>query len=353
MEAPLVITRDPLLTEELVRLCAAAGLSPQVVTEPMGALSAWRDSCVVLVGLDLIGDVAALGPPRRRGVHLLARGHIPDHAFRHAVTLALEGVAELPDAAEWLLDVLADAAEDEAAHGFTIGVVAGAGGAGATTFACALGQVAALTAPAVLLDLDVHGPGVDLVLGLDGVTDMEWGTLGQTTGRLGARSFRESLPRRDGLGVVTWSPGPRQQLQPFAVREALAAAVRSHDTVVLDIPRDGSDFCDELLARCTRVLVVVRPDVPGLSGASRLVRRLSASGPVACVVRGPGDLLDIEQVLGAPVLARVPSPRTLAEDIDLGRGPVRSRRTVLARAARRVLRELRQEPRRSNELGAA
>jgi len=340
MDEPLVITADPSLAEELVRLCAAAGVAPTVVDDPTRALTVWSEACLVLVGLDIVGEVAAMGPPRRRGVQLVSREHVPDRAFRHAVTLGLDGVAELPRSDEWLLDVLADAAESELAQGLTVAVVGGSGGAGATTFACALGLTAARSRPAVLLDLDPRGPGHDVVLGMESVNGLQWATLGETTGRLGARSFRESLPKRDGLGVVTWAAGPRRELQPFAVREALAAAARGHDTVVLDLPRQADPLTEELLARCARVVVVVRGDVAGLSGAVRMVRHLEQSGPVSCVLRGPGDLLDVERVLGAPVLCRVPEQRGLGEDIDLGRGPLRSRRSGLARAAREVLAEL-------------
>ncbi|WP_235734574.1 septum site-determining protein Ssd [Nocardioides alcanivorans] len=340
MDAPLVITRDRALADELVRLCAAAGATPAVVDDPTGALTAWADAAVVLVGLDMVEQVAAVGPPRRRSVHLVAREHVPDAAFRHAVTIGLEGVAELPRSDEWLLDVLADAAESELAQGLTIGVIGGSGGAGATTLACALGLVAAKQGSAALLDLDVRGPGLDVVLGTEGATGLQWTTLGQTTGRLGARSFREALPSRDGLGVVTWAPGPRRPLQPFAVREALAAATRGHDTVVLDLPRQGDELTEELLARCAHVVVVVRGDMPGLSSASRMVRHLTASGPVSCVLRGGGDVGDVERVLAVPLLGRIPEPRGLVEDIDLGHGPLRSRRSTLARAARTVLAEL-------------
>ena len=58
-----------------------------------------------------------------------------------------------------------------------------------------------------------------------------------TTGRLSSRSLREAVPRRAGLGVLTWGPGPTGSLQAFAAREALSAAQRGHDTVVLDLRR--------------------------------------------------------------------------------------------------------------------
>ena len=61
---------------------------------------------------------------------------------------------------------------------------------------------------AVLVDLDPLGPGLDRVLGLERCDGVRWDALLQTTGRLSARSLHDALPRRNGLGVLTWPPGP-------------------------------------------------------------------------------------------------------------------------------------------------
>src|SRR6201999_690922 len=134
-----------------------------------------------------------------------------------------------------------------------------------TTFACALGQVAAWSGGAVVLDADPLGPGVDRVLGLELVDGVRWESLGHTTGRLSARALRASLPRRQGVAALSWSAGsgPRG-LPSFAAREALSAARRGHDTVVLDLPRASDALLDDLVARCDHVLVTMRTTVPGI-----------------------------------------------------------------------------------------
>ena len=59
---------------------------------------------------------------------------------------------------------------------------------------------------------------------------MRWDELCQTTGRLGAASFRESVPRRDGLGVLTWYAGRRGALPAVrGPRGALGRPARSRD----------------------------------------------------------------------------------------------------------------------------
>jgi hypothetical protein len=56
------------------------------------------------------------------------------------------------------------------------------------------------------------------------------------------------------------------------------------------------------------------------------------------VVRGPGiDDETLTRLVGAPVVVRMADQRGLAESIDLGFGPVRSRRGPLGRAASTAL----------------
>lgn len=338
MRNPLIITADQALLDEVLRLAAAAGVAPEVAADVASSLPRWTAAPLVLVGTDVARDLVRLGPRRRAGVHLVAWGGVADDAFRVAVELGAENVAELPRSDAWLLELLADSGEGPPGDSMTIGVVGGSGGSGATTFACALGLAAAVRGPACLVDADPWGPGVDRVLGFDRVDGVRWDALQQTTGRLSARALREALPRRDGLSILTWTPGPVGTLQAFAAREALSAAARGHSHVILDLPRSGGELAEELMARCQHLVVVVRASMPGLASAARFVAHAGQNGPVSLVVRGSGvDSLEAARVVGAPVLASMPDQRGLDEAVDLGLGPIRSRRTVLARAAARVL----------------
>lgn len=339
MTNPLIITRDRALLDELARLSAAAGVSPDVVAEPAQSLRAWGTAPVVLVGADVAADLAALQPGRRAGAHLVGWGRMPDEVFRVAIALGIENVAELPRSGSWVLEVLAESEEQLGAAGVTIGVIGGSGGAGATTFACALAEAASWRWSTCLIDVDPLGPGSDAVLGMERIDGIRWDALQQSTGRLGARAFRDSLPAREELRVLTWGARPSSVLQPFAARSALSAATRGHRLVVLDLPRAGGDLVDELMARCQSLVVVTRATVPGLASAGRFVAHALASGPLAQVVRGNGvEVAEAARVVGAPVIAAMADQRGLDESIDLGRGPLKSRRCVLAKAAEEVLR---------------
>ena len=339
MTAPLFVTADETLLEELLRLAAAAGTTPEVAHDVPAALRAWPRAPIALVGEDLAGPLARAAPARRDAVFVVLTAPVPDRVFQVALALGAESVAELPRSEGWLIERLTDVEDSAPARGLTIGVVGGSGGSGATTFACALGQVAARHGPAVVVDADPFGPGVDRVLGLDVVEGVRWDALGHTTGRLSARALRDSLPRRDGVAALTWysGAGPRK-LQAFVAREAMSAARRGHDTVVLDLPRTGDPLVEELAARCDQVLVTVVPTVTGVAAAMRTCARFADPGRLRVVARGGGlDDDTVARIVRAPVAVRMSGQRGLAEAIDLGMGPVRSRRGPLGRAASQVL----------------
>jgi secretion/DNA translocation related CpaE-like protein len=341
MDTPLIVTTDQVLLDELQRLAAAAGVTPVLARDESAALAAWTSAPLVLVGEDLARVVAGVGPPRRQGVHVVARGPVPDELFRTALALGAENVAELPRSTGWLAELMADLGDSVPPGSLTLGVIGGSGGAGASTFACALGQVAALTGPAVVIDADPLGPGDDRVLGLDDHDGIRWDALCQTTGRFSGRSLRDSLPRRDQLGVLTWHPGPQGSLQAFAVRNALAAAQRGHTTVVVDLPRTVDPLVEELAARCDRVFVLTVPTVTGIASATRLCARFRDPSPLRLVLRGEAVSPDaVVRLTTVPVAAQMPDQRGLEECIDLGLGPVRSRRGPLGRTALGLLQDL-------------
>ncbi|MGI8645879.1 MAG: septum site-determining protein Ssd [Nocardioides sp.] len=338
MSAPLVVTADKFLLDELLRLAAAAGVTPAVCRSATEALAAWAAAPLVLVGADLAREVALVRPGRRDAAHLVAIGPVPHELFATALAVGAESVAELPQSEAWLVEALTDAGDRAPSLGRVVGVVGGSGGAGATTFACALGQVGARSGPAILVDLDPLGPGLDRVLGLEQHDGVRWDALQQTTGRLSARSLHDAVPRRSGLGVLTWPSGPPGTTQAFAVREAMSAARRGHDLVVADLPRAADPLVAEVIARCDLLLVLTVPTVTGVAAAARLAGRLRGATPTRLVLRGHGvTVREIERATLLRTAVAMPDQRGLAEAIDLGLGPVRSRRGPLARAAEEVL----------------
>ena len=191
--------------------------------------------------------------------------------------------------------------------------------------------MAARSGPAVVVDLDPLGPGLDRVLGLEDRDGVRWDDLAVTTGRLGARALRHALPGRGDLRVLTWPAAPGVPPSPAVVRETLTAAQRGHDVVVVDLPRGDADL-DEVVARCDLLLVVAVGSVPGVASAARLCTTLPDPRRSRLVLRRARRTpRRSRRTVGLPVLAAMADQRGLDESIDLGLGPVRSRRGPLGR----------------------
>ncbi|MCX6400629.1 MAG: septum site determining protein [Propionibacteriales bacterium] len=336
---PLVVTADEALLAELLALAAAADVTPTIARDPLEALVTWSRAPVVLVGPDLADVLVAIAPEKRPRVHVVTIQRPPDDLFRTTLKLGAEQVVELPGSAGWLVELLADLTEHHAGRGRVIGVIGGSGGAGATTLACALGQWAAHSGPSVVIDCDPLGPGLDRMLGVERCDGFRWDALCQTTGRLSARALREALPRRGGVGVLSWYVDGRvQTLQAFAVREALSAARRGHHVVVVDLPRSPDPLIDEVAARCDELLVATSASVVGIAGAARMRARFADHAAPGVVLRGEAfSTSDVQRAVGLPVVAQMRNQRGLGEAVDLGFGPLRSTRGPLARAAARIL----------------
>lgn len=335
---PLVITSDSLLAAEAARLAAASGVTVEECADVVDALRRWQRSPLILVGTDLLGEMASLRPPRRDGVYVVGWGSTGDAVLRAALEVGAETLLELPTAESVVSGLLADVSDGEGGDGLVLGVLAGSGGAGATTYAAALASLGAERGSTLLVDADRLGPGAGRVLGLEDLPGVTWGDLGQTSGRLGARALREAVPHVGSLGLLGWPLGDTPTPQPEVVREVLAAARRGHDLVVVDLPRESDPATEALVTGCDLVLVVVRANVTGTASAARLLSRLPERDRLRIVVRGrAAEPEAIGRALGIPVAASMADQRGLSEAIDLGLGPVRSKRTPLARAATEVL----------------
>ena len=336
--APLLVSADPVLVADVQRLCAAAGVVPEVVRDGAHAMRLWTSAPVVLVGADCAPTLAASSPPRRQRVHVLGRAPVGDVLFRDALAVGAETVAGLPASETWLVELLTDVGDGGAAPGVTIGVIGGSGGAGATVFAAALAQMATSVGRTLLVDADPIGAGIDRVLGLESSDGIRWDSMLQTTGRLSSRSLREALPCTGQLSVLTWPTDRPASLQAFAMREVLSAGRRGFDTVVVDLPRHRDAVIDETISRCDHVVLVSTLTVPGVSSAARVAHRLPEMTPARhLVTRGSRAGVapeSVSRLLRMPLLAAMGDQRGLDEAINLGAGPARSRRGTLARAAR-------------------
>lgn len=340
---PLVITDDPGLLDELIRLAAAAGVELDVRGDPRAARPLWYAAPVVVVGGDAAAATADANLERRDLVVLVSVDLDDAAVWERAVRIGARHVVFLPDAEAWLVDLLADVAEGRPEPAPVVGVVGGRGGAGATTLAVALGVTAArLGRRTTLVDADPLGGGLDLVLGGEAAPGLRWSDLASTRGRVRGGALVEALPRVRELTVLSWDRRDLLAIPQSAMDSLLPAAQRGSDLVVVDLPRrlDAASRC--ALERAAVVLLLVPAEVRAAAAAARVAGAVAVHcADVQVVVRGPApgglDAHTVAQSLALPLAGVMKPEPGIASALERGEPPAVRGRGPLATFCTRFL----------------
>ncbi|MFB4423522.1 septum site-determining protein Ssd [Streptomyces sp. QL37] len=334
-DGPLILTEDPGLLDDLLRLCAAAGAVPEVQHGPPGERSGWDRAPMVLVGDDTARGCR--GMPRRPGVMLVGRDREAPDVWRHAVEMGAEYVLRLPDSEAWLVDQIANAVEGVGRPALTVGVMGGRGGSGASTLACALAVTAARSGRrTMLIDGDPLGGGIDVLLGGEESEGLRWPDFARSKGRLGGGALEESLPALHGLRVLSWGRGDEVIVPPQAMRSVLAAARRLGGVVVVDLPRRFDESVTEALAQLDVGLLVVPGELRAVAAAQRVAAvARTVLEDLRVIARGPYTAgLDeqwVARTLDLPLVGDLPMEPALSSAQDSGVPPGGNSRGALAR----------------------
>lgn len=350
---PLIVTSDPDLLDDVLRMAAATGVELQHEAEPINR-GAWRTAPLIVIDLPQIPRALGAGFPRRDALIAIARAQPDEAAWQHCVRLGVEQVllhpassADAVDAEQVLVERFSRLTSSVGEGGAIVATLGACGGAGATVLSAATAIAAQRAGRRTLLaDCDPWGAGLDVVLGIEPDTGLHWRDLEAPAGRLATAALRRALPwltvGRDQLPVLTYGTGSQRQVSPDVVDVVLTSVRQAGELAVVDLPRTPEPVADRVLGLAALAVLVVPADVRSTYAALRQRQRLADLGvPAALVVRGPapGGLTadEIGEALGLDVLATMRPQARLATELDNGRPPGLERRSQLAKAAERVL----------------
>ena len=350
---PLLVTADPDLLDDVLRIAAEIGVLVDVAPDPAAARRWYASAPLVLVGVDSAPACVRARLARRPSVVLLGRYAEPGAPdWPVADELGVEHLVTLPAGERWLSDRLRGL-NQAAPPGQVVAVLGGRGGAGASVFAAGLAVTAARAGwRTLLIDADPLGGGVDLVLGWGSMDGLRWPALSETSGRVSPPSLVDVLPKRGELVVLSWDRGELLAVPAEAMATALDAGRRGRDLVVVDLPRRMDDASLLALGAADRGYLLVPAELRACAAAARVA---AVAGPhcpsLAAVVRGPapGGLRakEVAQALGLPLAGSLRAEPRLAGALERGEPPARDGRGPLAELCQRLLDELGAQQRRA------
>jgi secretion/DNA translocation related CpaE-like protein len=193
----------------------------------------------------------------------------------------------------------------------------------------------------LLVDADMLGGGIDLLVGLDDVAGLRWPDLATARGRLPGLNLHASLPRAGTMAVLGWGRGDPVDLPPAAVESVLDAACGAHDLVVVDLPRALDTVTQAALARSDELLVVLPARLRAVAAASQVVAAFGGNGvATSAVVRtgqGRWSGRQVAESLGVALAAQLRDDPHLDTDLSEGLLPAQRPRSHLHRAAAHCL----------------
>lgn len=341
---PLIVTADPDLLDDLLRLAAAGGTEVDVAHDPAGARSRYSGAPLVLIGADQADACLRARLPRRPRVVVVDRADTPAGPWEAAQLLGAEHVAVLPAAEPWLVDRFAER-HRPAERGRVLAVVGGRGGSGASVLAGGLAVTAVRSGLRTLLvDADPLGGGLDLVLGWEQVDGLRWPALAGTEGRVDPPALIQALPHRGDLVLLSFSRDDLLAVPGEAMAATLDAARRGRDLVVVDLPRHLDEAAVLALQSADRALLVVPAELRAIAAAARVCATVTPHCEnLAVVVRGPAPgrlkARDVARGLGLPLAGTLrPEPR-ICGALERGEAPTADGRGPLADLCARLVRE--------------
>lgn len=191
------------------------------------------------------------------------------------------------------------------------------GGVGKTTVATNLASALRVHKgqSVVLVDADTVTGHVTTSLGIDAVRTVADSWRDELEGGPSESLIDLAAAHPSGLRVaaLTSSPLTTDILEPTRVADAIAAARRGFDFVVVDLHPSYSALNQAIFERADRILVPVTPDVPAIRAAVMLndvATEIGVRDRLALVINRANSgvsVADLERTVGMPALAQIRS----------------------------------------------
>ncbi len=341
---PLVVTADPDLLDDLLRLAAAGGTKVDVAPDPAAARPRYGGAPLVMIGADQLEACLRSRLPRRSRVAVVGRGEVSETMWKAANAHGVEHIAELPTADAWVIERFAEQLDQPV--GRVLAVIGGRGGAGASTLAAGLATTAIGDRHRTLLiDADPLGGGLDLMFGWERKDGLRWSALADAGGRVDPPALLEALPHHGDLVLLSFDWDASPVVPAAAMAATIDAGRRARDVIVVDLPRHLDDAGVLALECADQAVLIVPAEVRASSAAARVARMVQTHrDELSVVVRGPspGGLKhsDIASALGLPVIGTLRPERSISQGVERGRPPASDSKGPLAQLCRKLIGDL-------------